>query len=208
MTTDCPTWNARLPLTSTIRNSADWPILPFHSWYQTDTMNFVGQHANGEIWSWGNGSGLVTDLSPLQRVHWHCFVLLVHNQPLTFQPITSPGTLRKSSTFCPLNLLKIVYSNQTIRSLVTDGNFVADHIKQKDDQHDEWLSDGEGIMTTREPYGTHLKTAKPTTDVCFSMACSITNSANWLFRNIPVNRWSTAFGLFWMPTLDQESRTS
>jgi hypothetical protein len=61
---------------------------------------------------------------------------------------------------------------------VTDGNFVADHIKQKNDQHDEWLSDGEGIMTAREPYGTHLRTAKPTTDVCFLMACSIADSAN------------------------------
>lgn len=64
-----------------------------------------------------------------------------------------------------------------MRSFVTDGNFTADHIKQKRDD-DVWLSDGEGIMTTREPYATHLKTAKPTTDVCFLMACSITDSAN------------------------------
>ena len=94
-----------------------------------------------------------------------------------------------------------------MRSFVTDGNFTADHKKQKHDD-DVWLSDGEGIMTAREPYATHLKTAKPTTDVCFLMACSITDSANWLLRNIPVNRWSAAFGLFWMPTSDQESRTS
>jgi hypothetical protein len=54
-----------------------------------------------------------------------------------------------------------------MRSFVVDGNFTADHIKQKRNQDDVWLSDGEGIMTAREPYATHLKTAKPTTDVCF-----------------------------------------
>lgn len=54
-----------------------------------------------------------------------------------------------------------------MRSFVTDGNFTADHIKQKRDQDDVWLADGEGIMTAREPYKTHLKTAKPPKDVCF-----------------------------------------
>lgn len=82
-----------------------------------------------------------------------------------------------------------------MRSFTTDGNFTADHIKQKRDEDDVWLADGEGIMTAREPYGTHLKTAKPTKEV-YLIAYLITNSANQLFRNILANRWSAAFGRF------------
>ena len=45
-------------------------------------------------------------------------------------------------------------------SLVANGNFTADHIKQQQLQDDIWLSDGEGMMTAREPYATHIKLAK------------------------------------------------
>jgi len=34
-----------------------------------------------------------------------------------------------------------------MRSFVTDGNFTADHVKQKCDSDDIWLLDGQGMMT-------------------------------------------------------------
>ena len=43
-----------------------------------------------------------------------------------------------------------------MQSLVADGNFMADHIKQQRPQDDIWISDGEGMMTAREPYATHI----------------------------------------------------
>lgn len=97
-----------------------------------------------------------------------------------------------------------------MRSFTTDGNFTADHIKQKRDQDDVWLADGEGIMTAREPYTTHLKTAKPPKEVFFflMMTGSITDPTDRIFRNILVNLWSEAFGRFWMPTRDRESKMS
>ena len=52
-----------------------------------------------------------------------------------------------------------------MRSLVADGNFTADHIKQWRPQDDIWLSDGEGMMTAREPYATHIRLAKDTKTV-------------------------------------------
>lgn len=52
-----------------------------------------------------------------------------------------------------------------MRSFVADGNFKADHIRSKRPQDDVWLSDGEGMMTAREPYATHIKAAKASKDV-------------------------------------------
>ncbi|KIM35993.1 hypothetical protein M413DRAFT_47570, partial [Hebeloma cylindrosporum] len=46
-----------------------------------------------------------------------------------------------------------------IRSFVTDGNFTADHLKQKRPEDDVWLLDGEGMMTGRQRYKEHLKVA-------------------------------------------------
>ena len=61
--------------------------------------------------------------------------------------------------------LFISLRTETMRSLVADGNFTADHIKQKRPQDDVWLSDGEGMMTAREPYATYIKLTKETKDV-------------------------------------------
>ena len=36
-----------------------------------------------------------------------------------------------------------------MRSLITDGNFTANHIMQKRRQDDVWLTNGEGMMTAR-----------------------------------------------------------
>ena len=56
--------------------------------------------------------------------------------------------------------------NEIIRSLTTDGNFTADHIKQKRDKDDVWLTNGEGMMTARARYHAHLAVAVETLDVC------------------------------------------
>lgn len=42
---------------------------------------------------------------------------------------------------------------------MADGNFTADHLRQKSPQNDMWLIDGEGMMAGRKRYMEHLKTA-------------------------------------------------
>ena len=61
-------------------------------------------------------------------------------------------------------------------SLVADGNFTTNHIKQQQLQDDIWISDGEGMMTAREPYATHIKLTKDTKHVCLFM---ITLRIHW-----------------------------
>ncbi|KAH9474184.1 hypothetical protein JR316_0013534 [Psilocybe cubensis] len=46
-----------------------------------------------------------------------------------------------------------------IRSYVADGNFKADHLNQKNEGDDVWLSVGEGFMTDPGPYKEHIKEA-------------------------------------------------
>ena len=55
--------------------------------------------------------------------------------------------------------------NLYLRSYVADGNFKADHLKQKNDDTDVWLTDGEGFMTERSRYEAHLNAAKESTQV-------------------------------------------
>jgi hypothetical protein len=62
-----------------------------------------------------------------------------------------------------------------MRSFVMDGNFTADHIRQVRPNDDVWLTDGEGMMTAREPYAAHIKRAKETQEVSH---CSIMENAN------------------------------
>jgi len=45
------------------------------------------------------------------------------------------------------------------RILVADGNFKADHIRQKNEVDDVWLSEGSGMIPKREEYFTFLATA-------------------------------------------------
>ena len=54
---------------------------------------------------------------------------------------------------------------EIMQSLVADGNFTANHIKQQHPQDDIWISDGEDMMMARELYTTHIKLAKDTKDV-------------------------------------------
>jgi hypothetical protein len=46
-----------------------------------------------------------------------------------------------------------------MRSFVADGNFKADHLKQKDDSSDVWLTSGEAFMTNETRYQMHLEKA-------------------------------------------------
>ena len=47
-----------------------------------------------------------------------------------------------------------------MRSFVADGNFKADHLKQKYDAADVWLTGGESFMTNLDRYEIHLAQAK------------------------------------------------
>ena len=52
-----------------------------------------------------------------------------------------------------------------MRSFVADGNFKADHLKQKNDKSDVWLTNGEGFMTNTDRYEAHLALATETKQV-------------------------------------------
>jgi hypothetical protein len=56
-----------------------------------------------------------------------------------------------------------------MRSFVADGNFKADHLVQKNDKTDVWLTDGEGFMTNTARYEMHLQTAEETKTVMNSL---------------------------------------
>ena len=45
------------------------------------------------------------------------------------------------------------------RMFVTDGNFKADHVRQKKEAGDIWLSEGGGMIPKRDKYFAFLKTA-------------------------------------------------
>ena len=49
-----------------------------------------------------------------------------------------------------------------MRSVVVDGNFKADHVRQKRPEDDVWLTAGEGIYAERTQYMQHLALAKET----------------------------------------------
>jgi len=45
------------------------------------------------------------------------------------------------------------------RVVVADGNFKADHVRQKNPANDVWLSEGGGMMTSRDRCNNFLDTA-------------------------------------------------
>jgi hypothetical protein len=46
------------------------------------------------------------------------------------------------------------------RFFVADGNFKADHVRQKNPANDLWLSEGGGMMTKRAEYELFLENAQ------------------------------------------------
>jgi CxC2 like cysteine cluster associated with KDZ transposases len=57
------------------------------------------------------------------------------------------------------------------RMFVADGNFKADHVRQKKEAGDVWLSEGGGMIPKREEYMSFLKTAIERQTVSFSIMC-------------------------------------
>lgn len=56
------------------------------------------------------------------------------------------------------------------RFFVADGNFKADHVRQKNSSQDVWLSEGSGMFSKREEYKSFLKVAVERSTVrCRSM---------------------------------------
>ena len=50
---------------------------------------------------------------------------------------------------------------------MADGNFKADHVRQKSAEENVWLSEGGGMVPKREEYLQFLKTAVEWKTVCF-----------------------------------------
>jgi Kyakuja-Dileera-Zisupton transposase len=70
------------------------------------------------------------------------------------------------------------------RTLVADGNFTANHLKQKNADDDVFLTNGECFMTAAEPYEKHLKDA------------ASREKKYWEVSDI----WSPSLGIFWWPS--------
>jgi hypothetical protein len=47
-----------------------------------------------------------------------------------------------------------------MQQFTIDGNFTAQHLRQKGADNDVWLSDASGFMVERTKYKEHLETAK------------------------------------------------
>jgi hypothetical protein len=94
------------------------------------------------------------------------------------QPITpKPGELGNFCPACPqvgINLpedWKDDPNRWVFRRVVTaDGNFKADHVRQKSAADDVWLSDGLGMTTRNSDYNTFLQTAQERTTVSLKMS--------------------------------------
>jgi hypothetical protein len=52
------------------------------------------------------------------------------------------------------------------RSFVADGNFKADHVRQKDTGVDIWLSEGGGMIPNRSDYQEFIRSARERRTVC------------------------------------------
>lgn len=55
--------------------------------------------------------------------------------------------------------INVVISWVYRRSFVADGNFKADHVRQKNTESDVWLSEGGGMTSKRVDYQEFLRTA-------------------------------------------------
>jgi len=74
-----------------------------------------------------------------------------------------------------------------MRSFVADGNFKADHLKQKTDSTDVWLTNGEGFMTNVERYQKHLEVAMESKQVdILSVVAFLPAHCKFDDRNQPV----------------------
>lgn len=58
---------------------------------------------------------------------------------------------------------------------MADGNFKADHVRQKNDETDIWLSDGGGMDPKCKEYDAFLKATFKRFTVCKSLRPSIVN---------------------------------
>ncbi|CAA7269613.1 unnamed protein product [Cyclocybe aegerita] len=97
----------------------------------------------------------------LKYLKWHGFG---HS---TQEP--GPGELAIFCPTCPqpgINLpanWRTKYAeNELLWTLVVDGNFTADHLRQKRPADNVWLSEGQGMTTSWKPYHDHLKIARET----------------------------------------------
>jgi hypothetical protein len=66
------------------------------------------------------------------------------------------------------------------RFFVADGNFKADHVRQRGSAQDVWLSEGSGMFSKREEYKSFLKIAVE----------RLTVSCRLMLRAMPHAQWS------------------
>ena len=85
-----------------------------------------------------------------------------------------------------IDVVFLLYINRWVfrRFLVADGNFKADHIRQKSNPDDVWLSEGGGMMPKRDEYETFLKNAIERRTASIFTIDRV--SLNYYFRELPV----------------------
>src|SRR5258705_11193319 len=95
---------------------------------------------------------------------WPYFVQHVHRMELIWNQVGKPSKkpIRKAfRTDIDCKMTDIFYSYLYMRSFVADGNFKADHLKQKNDLSDVWLTNGEAFLPTAPPHHPHPQTPAP-----------------------------------------------
>ena len=93
---------------------------------------------------------------------WLCFVLLVRKR-VSICLLTGRRNIQSEGHVLPLMASSYEQNrNEIMRSVVVDGNFKADHVRQKQPEDDVWLTSGEGIYAERTRYLEHLALAKET----------------------------------------------
>lgn len=123
-------------------------------------MNSEELVGNGEIWNLENALVLATSLEFQRLERWHMVVRLAPSQVLTCRRTGKRTHIRKHDELPFVHLLIPIGSEVFTRFLCVDGNFSADHLKQRNAMDDVWLTSGEGMMTEKEAYKKYLAQPK------------------------------------------------
>ena len=104
--------------------------------------------------------------SSLLRVNWDFFVQPVRGPVLTFQTTGKQNISGKASLlsmFLIFKLIPLMHSKELMRTLVVDGNFTADHLRQKHARlHSDLIDRRIRVTIVSRPL------PRPTQDILFS----------------------------------------
>ena len=139
-----------------------------HHYPRTGIVNSEELVGNGEIWNLENALVLATSLEFQRLERWHMVVHLAPSQALTCQGTGKRTHICEHDELHLVHILIPIGSEVFTRFLCVDGNFSADHLKQRNAMDDVWLTSGEGMMTEKEAYKKYLAQPNVTPQVSWT----------------------------------------